>query len=410
MQIKQLLPFAVCGAALVLALAFSGVMQPKVPTAATADEPKPATADSPAPKQSEPMRGIWVTYMELSMANEADKSEQAFRDKFGNIARDCAECGFNALFVQVRPFCDALYRSALFPASHVLSGEQGADVGYDALQIMCEICRANGLEIHAWVNPYRVQVNGVPQTFSADSPYQKQPQLCVTTESGVFLDPSSEDARRLIVDGMREIVNGYDVDGIQFDDYFYPPDIGDADEAQYQAYLDSAESPSILSRAAWREMNVNLLMSEVYMAVHDAKPDAVFGISPQGNLGNNKEISADAVSWCCVHGYADYVCPQIYFSPDNPRLGFYDALDEWLALERDNSVTLYVGLAGYKAGTDSDEGTWLDRDDILAEEYQAVRDNKSLGGAILYSYAALNDEQAEAEMGNFRLKLKALSE
>lgn len=400
MKTKQMLPALVCSAALVLALAVSGFTRQSKPVTATADEPKAATADAPAPAQAEPMRGVWVTYMELSMENEADKSEGAFRKKFEAIAQTCAADGFNTLVVQVRPFCDALYRSDLFPASHVLSGEQGADTDYDALQIMCESCRANGLKLHAWVNPYRVQINGTPAQLSDSNPYLTQPELCIETESGVFLDPSNEAARRLIVDGVREIVSHYDVDGVQFDDYFYPPDVGDADAAQYRAYAEAAKSGSILSLEAWRECNVNLLLAETYMAVHSAKPDAVFGISPQGNLGNNAGISADVESWCRVHGYADYICPQIYFSPGNPRLGFYDALDAWLALDWDNSVALYVGLAGYKAGSDSDEGTWLDRDDILAEEYRAVAENGAIGGFMLYSYSSLADEQARSETEN----------
>ena len=134
----------------------------------------------------------------------------------------------------------------------------------------------------------------------------------------------------------------------------------------------------------------------------------MFGISPQGNLENNAELFADVKSWCGQRGYIDYICPQIYFSLENPALGFEDALNDWLKLDFAKGVKLYVGLAGYKAGTDDDEGTWEYYDDTLFKEYKILKKNNNISGFMLYSYSSLIDEAAEKEIKNLK-KLLILS-
>lgn len=366
-----------------------------------------ATASQAADARQEEMRGVWITFMDLSMEYESNRSEAAFREKFEKIAADCAGFGFNTLIVQVRPFADALYSSKLFPPSHILSGEQGKSAGYDALEIICEICRAKGLSIHAWVNPYRVTADKTPQKLSADNPYSKDGSLGIQTDSGIIFDPSNEEARKLIVDGVREIVENYPVDGVQFDDYFYPEDIGDADEDQYSEYLKTVSQDSAMDLQTWRTFNVSLLISETYLAVHKCRENALFGISPQGNLENNSALCADVVNWCEKRGFIDYICPQIYFSTDHPYLPFETALNEWSNLNLADGVRLFVGLAGYKAGTDADDGTWLGRGDILTEEYKILSENKKVSGFMLYSYASLNEPSAEKEMTALKEILKA---
>ena len=353
-------------------------------------------------KAPDDMRGVWVTYMELSMENESDKSEAAFRKKFEKIAADCQSFGFNTMIVQTRPFCDALYNSKLFPASHILSGTQGESAGYDALKIMCEVCHDHKMKLHAWVNPYRVTASQTPSKLSENNPYMKDKSLGIVTDSGIILDPSNKKARKLITDGVREIVENYPVDGVQYDDYFYPADIENSDSARYSEYIDSAGTQGAMTLEQWRTANVNLLIAETYIAVHQSSQNAVFGISPQGNLGNNAQLCADVVSWCGKQGYADYICPQIYFSPDNPRLGFSEALSDWTELSYAENVKLYVGLAAYKAGTDADEGTWQNSDTILSDEYNILNKNNTVSGFMLYSYASFNEEAAKQELNNLK--------
>lgn len=349
---------------------------------------------------NEEMRGVWVSYMELTMENEKDKSQKRFTEKFEEIAENCKNLGYNTLVVQVRPFCDALYKSDYFPWSHILTGEQGKNPNYDPLKIICDVCREKNLNIHAWINPYRISTQNSPIELSENNPYVKDSSVGFKTQSGTYLDPSNENARKLIIDGIEEIVSNYDIDAIQFDDYFYPADMGSEDDAQYKEYINGCENES-MTLEEWRKANVNLLISEVYLRIHSIKNNVEFGISPQGNINNNDKLFADVQLWCTTKGYIDYICPQIYFSLDNPALTFEDSLQSWCELEFASNVNLYVGLAGYKAGTDDDEGTWLNDDNILAQEYNIICENEKTSGLMMYSYASLFSDEGKKEMENF---------
>lgn len=358
-----------------------------------------ATADTP--ESDEEMRGVWVSYMELSMENESSKTQKAFEDKFTEIAQKCSESGFNTLIVQVRPFCDALYKSSYFPWSHILTGTQGENPQYDALQIMCDICKENNLKIHAWINPYRVSSNETPKKLSDNNPYIKNSEIGIKTDNGIFLDPSNETEQQLVCDGVKEIAENYDVDGIQFDDYFYPTEDESFDKKQYEAYIEKYGKENSMSLDNWRMQNVNTLICKVYRTIKSVDSSVEFGISPQGNIGNNDGLYADVKSWCTCKGFADYICPQIYFSLENPALTFEDCLDSWTSLDFDENVKLYVGLGGYKAGNgEYDEKTWLLSDSILADEYDILRNNKSVRGFMLYSYSCLEDDTAKKEINN----------
>lgn len=358
-----------------------------------------ATADTP--ESDEEMRGVWVSYMELSMENESSKTQKAFEDKFTEIAQKCRESGFNTLIVQVHPFCDALYKSSYFPWSHILTGTQGENPQYDALQIMCDICKENNLKIHAWINPYRISSNETPKKLSDNNPYIKNSEIGIKTDNGIFLDPSNETAQQLISDGVKEIAENYNVDGIQFDDYFYPTKDESFDKKQYQAYIEKYGKENSMSLDNWRMQNVNTLICKVYRTIKSVDSSVEFGISPQGNIGNNDGLYADVKSWCTCKGFADYICPQIYFSLENPALTFEDCLDSWTSLDFDENVKLYVGLGGYKAGNgEYDEETWLLSDSILADEYDILRNNKSVRGFMLYSYNCLEDNTAKKEINN----------
>lgn len=399
-MIKRIIPFIATAVTLCLVLTIGFIDKNKTAVKATkVNYNSVSEIKTSSDKSSEPMKGVWVTYMELSMQYDDDKSEGAFKNKFENIAQDCKSRGFNTLIVQVRPFCDALYSSDYFPFSHIITGKQGAYPGYDPLEIMCETCKKLGLKIHAWINPYRIALNNIPQELSETNPYITDNEICIETDSTIILDPASEKARELIVSGVSELAENYEIDGIQFDDYFYPPDIENEDNEQYLDYASSIQNSFGMNLDEWRTANVNLLISEVYRTVHSLDKDIEFGISPQGNLGNNAGLNADVVSWCSQLGYIDYICPQIYFSLENPALGFEAALKEWTDLDFHDDLRLYIGLAGYKAGSDADENTWQDSDDILAQEYK-ISDDYNTDGIMLYSYSSLVDNNSEKEINN----------
>lgn len=347
-------------------------------------------------KPTEEIRGVWVTYMTLDVESEADK-ESAFKDKINSIIEDMKGANLNTMIVQVRPFCDALYPSKYYPWSHILTGTQGEDPGYDPLQYIVTAAHEHSIMVHAWVNPYRVSTNQTPSQLCDNHPAVKKDSLSVEINGNQYLDPSNDDAIDLIVNGVKEIVDNYDVDGIQFDDYFYPPDCGDFDADAYDAYCAKTDSP--LSLEEFRKDNVNRMLSTVYQVVHKSKNNVLFGVSPQGNLKNNEKLYADVAKWCGEKGYIDYICPQIYFSLDNPALTFEDGLQEWLDLKKDDGLSLYVGIPAYKAGTDADSGTWLDNDDILSTELSITR-SKGCDGFMLYSYDSFHDKDNSAEVEN----------
>ena len=410
MSVKKFAPVILSAVLLVTALAaraYSENGEVKTVSTSTMDT---ATNDNAKVEQNErstkEMRGVWVSYIELDMQNESDKSESAFREKFKDIAITSKNAGFNTLIVQVRPFCDALYKSAYFPYSHILSGEQGVSPDYDALKVMCEICSELDLDIHAWVNPYRISTDSTPQTLSETNPYVIDNELGEDTENGIFLNPANKMARKLIIDGVTEIVKNYDVDGIQFDDYFYPTQDSEFDDEEYAEYVDTVGAMNCMSVDNWRIANVNTLICDTYRAIHKICNDVDFGISPQGNIDNNAKIYADVKSWCICKGFVDYICPQLYYSLDNPALTFEDSLTAWSALDINKSVKLYVGLAGYKANTDSDEGTWLYSDNVLSKEYKIAMQNEKVSGIMIYSYSALEDENESAEISNLTNAIK----
>ena len=349
-------------------------------------------------EEDEPLVGVWVPYFSLAAPEGA---QEAFEANYKEIADTAKENGVNAMFVHVRPFSASLYQSQYYPWSHILTGTQGQDPGFDALQFMIDYTHSLGMEFHAWLNPLRVKTKDTPGTLAESNPYvqlgQEYPEYFMEYDGGVYLNPAYPYIRTLIADGAAEIAAGYDVDGIHFDDYFYPSQDSALDSTAYEAYVQTVEQP--LSLLEWRTANINAMVAQVYEAIKGVKPEVVFGISPQGNIRNDEAMGADVKTWAAVPGYVDYLAPQLYFSFENEALGYTEALEEWAALPRHQGLKLYAGLALYKAGTDADNGTWLGRDDIIALQAEAALE-AGYQGVILYSSDYLNAQQAAKELEN----------
>ncbi len=377
----------------------------------TGASPAPLPAENaltlPAPSASPPaagqtgfsgLSGVWVPYMSLSAE---EHTQAAFEENFRQIADSAKEKGLNALFVHVRPFCDALYPSDLYPWSHILTGEQGKDPGFDPVAFMVEYTHSLGMEFHAWLNPLRVKTAETPKELSDGNPYvvlrEDCPYYFMEWEGGVYLDPAYPYVRSLIADGAAEVVKKYQVDGVHFDDYFYPAEDASLDEEAYALYTQSVESA--LPLPEWRRANISAMVQEVYEKVKAANPQVSFGISPQGNMENDENMGADVKAWCAAAGYVDYICPQLYYSFENPALGYGEALEAWLSLPRREGLKLYAGLALYKAGSDADEGTWQLSDDVIRRQIEAAQ-AAECAGVVLYSSDYLDAEQTEREVTN----------
>lgn len=278
----------------------------------------PVSGGSPG---SGEMRGVWVSYLDW---NGWAKDEAGYKKAMDQTLDLCVQKGLNAVFLQVRPDGDAMYPSQYFPWSKFASGKQGKNPGYDPLAYAVQAAHQRGLQLHAWINPYRI--TGYLNRYSdlcASNPaiaWAKDGDssndrwvLCQNGE--YYYNPAIPQVRQLIIDGVKEIVTNYEVDGIHFDDYFYP----NLDDSKAETWFDYPEyqaSGASLSVAAWRRNNVNELVRGVYSAVKSIRPQALFGISPEGYLQNLRKDTrqfTDVDAWMTQSGYVDYLMPQIYW-------------------------------------------------------------------------------------------------
>ena len=370
---KHLLRLAALCAALCLALAgcapaaAPGSSAP-LPGSSADVQPAPAASAKPA---GEEYRAVWISYLEWQSADFS--SEDAFRAQMGSWFDQYAAMGLNTVLAQVRPFGDALYPSAIFPWSSVCTGTQGLDPGFDPLAVLVEEAHARGLRLEAWLNPYRLALNDtVPGVFSADNLSAVHPEWVKQAAGGQYLDPSRQDVRDCIAAGVQEILDGYAVDGIHLDDYFYPTTDEAFDAAEYAAVGTN------LSLEDWRRENVNALVRQLYQLVHAGGRTAgavPLGISPQGNNDNNyAQQYSDAALWLSTPGYIDYAMPQVYWGygyttgSGSTRFAFENITAEWLALPRAEGVALYFGLGAYRIG-DGDGGNY----DHAQDQWQTGR-------------------------------------
>ncbi len=335
------------------------------------------------------MRGIWVSYSELSDAFDGD-----FHSEIEKMFDNIKSLGLNTVFVHVRPFCDAFYKSRLFPWSAYITGTEGVAPDFDPLQFMVDEAHGRGLEIHAWINPYRISYSTENPNDLAKSSYVRQymsahpdSSFAVDCNGGLYLNPANRDAEKLIIDGVKEILDVYEVDGIHFDDYFYPTTDEDFDESDYAAYIAANSTP--LSLADWRRENVNRMLKSVYETVKAYGEDIAFGVSPAGNNDlNYNELYADTEAWV-KGGYIDYLIPQLYFgfNYDIDRFKYDNLVYEWSRCR--DEVTLYVGLGAYKigAGTEAEKADWASGG-LLAKQIEYSRWYK-YDGFVVFSYSSL---------------------
>lgn len=348
---------------------------------------------TPSPPPSGRLRGVWVPYMALETSAH---TQAAFEENFRSIAQSAQKKGLNALFVHVRAFCDALYPSELYPWSHILTGAQGADPGFDPLQFMVDYTHSLGMEFHAWINPLRISTGQTPEKLAPESPYETlrstDPYYFMEWEGAAYLNPAYPYVRSLVAGGAAEIAEKYPVDGIHFDDYFYPVQDEALDGEAYQLYCETVSQP--LTLEDWRRANISAMVQEVYQRVKEARPQAQFGISPQGNLNNDLAMGADVPAWCALPGYVDYICPQLYYGFEDPNLPYARALEQWQKLPRRQGLELYAGLALYKAGDQSKGDDW-NKGDVISRQIDAAA---GWDGVVLYSSAYLDADQTRQEM------------
>lgn len=318
------------------------------PETAATPAPTPVTTAAPAAHTDE-YRAVWVSYLEWQHTDFS--SQEAFAAEVGTMLDNIANLGANVVLAQVRPFGDALYPSDLYPFSHLCTGVQGQDPGFDPLAVLVQAAHDRGLELEAWVNPYRLQSGGTPEALSAENLANTHPDWVRSVESGLYLDPANPEVRDYIAAGVGELCQNYDIDGVHFDDYFYPTTAADFDADTYAAYCDGGGT---LALGDWRRQNVDDLVALCYRTAHEY--GVRFGIAPQGDPDSNYQNQySDAPRWLREAGFVDYLMPQLYWGLDYEKDGdashsLTELAGAWLALDRRAEVALYFGLGAYRIG------------------------------------------------------------
>ncbi len=342
-------------------------------------------------------KAMWISYLEFQTMDLSSK--ESFVNEITQMFQNCKDLGLNTVIVHVRPFGDALYESNIFPASHLLTGTQGDELAYDPLSEMISIAHSMSLKIEAWINPYRVRLrDDLPGNISSDNPANNE-ELTFIIGDGIYYNPALSEVRQMVIDGVLEIINNYDVDGIHFDDYFYPTTDLTIDAQEYLLYQGD------LSQEDWRRENVNILIRDVYSAIKAVDPSITFGISPQGNNSNNYNIQySDVKLWLSTDGYADYILPQLYWGFDyttssgSTQFQFKNLVDEWAGYERSENVKLYIGLGAYRIGAgdggSNEQDEWQTGKN-LADMINFTRQTQGVSGYVLYRYDNLYKPQVD---------------
>lgn len=371
------------------------------------------------------LKAMWISYLEFG---QMPKDKTAFQAEIDKMFDRCLQLGMNAVIVQVRPDSDAMYPSNYFPWSKFASGKQGVNPGYDPLAYMIEAAHSRNLQFHAWINPYRVtgynmswsevSTDNPAKVWTTDSdPSNDRWVLC--QKDFYYYNPSVPQVRELVVNGVKEIVEKYDIDGIHFDDYFYPS-LNDKDPTMCFDKPEFDLKSSIGTISQWRRDNVNQLVQDVYKTVKATNKDIIFGISPAGNVENlrsNTNHFVDVDTWMSKDGYIDYIMPQLYWGFERKdssgavaSYAYENNLKTWIDLKKKGSTKLYIGLNVANAGTNISDGNavseWLRCNDVLKRQVETARNSGEVSGYAFFRYASFDATVAQNEVNNLVTVLK----
>lgn len=351
------------------------------------------------------VRSVWMATVWALDWPSSTSSTTAQKNEMVKYLDVLQKNNFNAVYFQVRTMSDAFYKSSYEPWSSYLTGTRGKDPGWDPLAFVVEECHKRGMECHAWVNPYRFST-GSNWSTAQDQALKSAGMLLAYTKSDgkttTILNPGLESVRKRIVDVCKEIISNYDVDGLVFDDYFYPEGIPVTSSAgDYDLWQESGAS---MTFGDWRRNNVNQMVADVYKMVQQQKPYVRFGISPAGAACTSAAVAAkhgidrcpvasdwqydgifsDPVAWLEA-GTIDYISPQLYWKT-NHKTNPFGPMTKWWSY-----VAKHFGLHHYASHSISflnSSNTTSDWEEI-GKQVQFSRDytENEAPGAVFYSAA-----------------------
>lgn len=340
--------------------------------------------------KKEETRAIFVSYIELNKyikGNDYEISKRNIRKIIKNIKR--LKC--NTIILQVRSASDAIYKSNIYPMSLNIVNTEYDDY-YDVLDYFIKESHKSNVKVIAWINPYRIRTTCDKTTITEKNPaYKYLDTDIVYINNGIYYNPSKQETEDLIVKGVEEVLN-YDVDGILFDDYFYPDN--NVDKKDYEEYIKNNE---FIEEKDYRLNIVNKMIKRVYKTCKNK--NIKFGISPDGNIDNNYNKNyADVKSWLKSNEYIDFIMPQIYYGFYNSTRDYIKVTKEWENLIENKDIELYIALAFYKVGMEdkyakSGFNEWIDNDNIIMREILLSRNLKNYKGFSLFRYENIFNEE-----------------
>lgn len=294
----------------------------------------------------------------------------------------------NVVIFQVRPTADALYQSALEPWSAWLTGKQGVAASYDPLEFVCQEAHKRGMDVHVWVNPYRVTGGGSRiEDIAPDHIYHKHPEWFVKYGSQWYFQPCLQETRDFLCQVVADLVTRYDIQGIHMDDYFYPYPVSGQDFPDAEHFAKDARGFDNIGD--WRRDNVNLAIEQVRNTINSINPEVQFGISPfgiwrnkkndprgseTGGLQNYDQLYADILLWM-EKGWIDYVVPQLYWEIGK-KVADYEILAHWWAQHATDKCRVYIGMAPYLLGGEKAASAWRTGNEICRQ----LRLNQTIEG------------------------------
>ena len=296
-------------------------------------------------------RGAWLATVDGLDWPRKQSLHYAQRSDLIATIDSLAALGCNTLYFQVVSEMDAMYSSDILPWSRHLSGEEGMTPYFDPLGLAVKAAHRNGMQIHAWINPLRVSISDTTVRSISQIKYV-HPEWVHNYRGKEYLDPGNPEVVDFLCRVAAEILSRYDVDGLHIDDYFYPDglqsdrrspsDKGAWDDSALYALYGGGKTLE-----EWRFGNIDRLVAALHETTRSVRPDAVFGVSPQGRIANSRRLYADPRRWA-GQGSVDYLLPQLYWSTGrNDAAAFPKVLPEWEALASERLI-IYVGLAAYK--------------------------------------------------------------
>ena len=371
--------------------------------------PPPTSFDSPLPPAApREFRALWIaTVANLDWPSRRGLSTAEQQQEITKIVATAKRLKMNALILQVRPAADAIYPSSIEPWSEYLSGVQGQapQPFYDPLALWINEAHANGLELHAWFNPYRARHSTAKSLPASNHLINTRPDWVKTYGDQRWIDPGEADAAKRLLDVVRDVVRRYDVDGVHIDDYFYPypvktaadqPDVDFPDEASWRRYVATGGK---LARADWRRDNVNRLVQSMNAAVHSEKAWLKFGISPFGlpradrrpagivGFSQYDKLYADVELWW-QQGWLDYLAPQLYWPIAQTAQAFPVLLDYW---SRSNAKNRHLWPGLFTSKIDDSEASW--KVDEIRQQIDLLRNDAGSSGHIHFSAVALTQNR-----------------